>query len=277
MRILIRTSKWAIWARRLGSVAVPLIVISILLHRLRLIGGDLFLAAAALAGLVALIAVLTSLIALVRLWQTGDQGWSKALVGLALGLICLVPFAYYGALALQYPPVTDIATDDRALLPLVFEPGTAAMPAPRMLAPADQDMLFPNAVTRSYPLNEGRTFELVRQIVADFGWDIRYERLPAPEAAGQINAQIVTFPGWREEAVIRVTGDNANANVDMRSVSLNAPHDFGSNGERLESFLNALDDEVTRLLIENPDINLPAGTEPASPAQTEGEAEPPPS
>lgn len=237
-------------------------VISVVLHRFRLIGGELFLAAAALAGLVAIAAILASIIALVRLWQTGDQGWSKALLGLALGTICLLPFAYYGALANQYPPVTDIATADRSLLPLIFEPGTAAMPPPEMLAAADQDLIFPNIVTRTYPLNQAQTFALVREQVVDSGWDIRFERPPAPTIPAQLNAQIVTIPGWREEAILRVTGDNENATVDMRSVSLNAPHDFGSNGKRIEAFLTALDEAVTTLLVENPDINLPAGSEP---------------
>lgn len=272
MRILIRTSKWAIWARRLGSVAVPLVVISVLLHRFRLIGGDLFLAAAALAGTVALVAVVTACIALVRLWQTGDQGWSKALLGMALGLACLLPFAYYGALAAQYPAITDISTEDRSLLPLVFEPGTAAMPAPKMVSAADQDAIFPNVATRTYPLNQAQTFEMVRRQVQDNGWDIRFERAPTLDGAGQINAQIVTLPGWREEAVLRVTGDDQSASVDMRSVSLNAPHDFGSNGTRIEGFLTALDDAVTNLLIENPDINLPIGSEPD--ANTQPAAEP---
>ena len=270
MRILIRTSKWAIWARRLGSVAVPLVVISVFLHRFRLIGGDLFLAAAALAGAVALAAVLAGLFALVRLWQTGDQGWSKALLGLALGVLCLLPFAYYGSLASRFPPVTDIATTDRSLLPLVFEPGTASMPPPKMLSAAEQDAVFPNIVTRTYPLNQTQTFELVRQQVQDNGWEIRAERAVTTDAPGQINAQIVTLPGWREEAVLRVSGDENSSTVDMRSVSLNAPHDFGSNGQRLESFLTALDDAITTLLVENPDINLPAPTEP------EGDVQPPP-
>ena len=33
MRILVRTSRWAIWARRLGNFALPLAVIPILMHR----------------------------------------------------------------------------------------------------------------------------------------------------------------------------------------------------------------------------------------------------
>lgn len=249
---------------------MPLVVISVLLHRFRLVGGELFLAAAALAGLVALAAVLTGLGALVRLWQTGDQGWSKALLGLALGLLCLLPFVYHGALAAQYPAVTDIATTDRALLPLVFEPGTTAMPPPKMLAAADQEIIFPNVATRSYPLGQTQTFGLVRQQIEDYGWDIRFQREPAQGTAGQINAQVVTLAGWREEAVLRVTGDRVSATVDMRSVSLNAPHDFGSNGKRIESFLMALDQAVTTLLLENPDANNPV------PAEPEGEVEPPP-
>jgi hypothetical protein len=187
-----------------------------------------------------------------------------------LGLLCLLPFAYYGALATRYPPVTDIATTDRGLLPLVFEPGTASMPAPKMLTSAEQDAIFPNIVTRTYPLNQTQTFELVRQQVQENGWDIRADRAVSADAPGQINAQIITLPGWREEAVIRVTGDDVSSTVDMRSVSLNAPHDFGSNGQRLESFLTTLDDAITTLLVENPDINLPTPIEP------EGDVQPPP-
>lgn len=272
MRILIRTSKWSIWARRLGSVAGPLVIISVVLHRLRLITSDLFLVAAAAAGLVALAALLVSLIALARLWQTGDQGWSRALTGLVFGLLCLVPFAWYGNLALRYPAVTDIATTDRGLMPLVFEPGTAAMPPPKLLTTAEMAAVFPNVETRTYPLGQTQTFALVQTLVADNGWDIRLLREPT-DAFGpaQINAQIMTIPGWREEVVVRVTGTATTSTVDMRSASLNAIHDFGANGRRIEDFLSALDDAVTTLLRDNPNANQPVELEPEDEA---GEGDP---
>ncbi|MBS3849282.1 DUF1499 domain-containing protein [Devosia sp. BSSL-BM10] len=258
MRILIRTSRWAIWARRLGSVAVPLVIISVLLHRLRLISSDLFLTTTIGAALVALLAVLCAVIALARLWQTGDQGWSKALFGLFFGLLCLAPFAWYGNLALKYPAVTDIATTTRGALPLVFEPGTAAMPPPRLLTAAQAQSIFPSAETRAYPLGQAQTFALVEQIIQDHGWDVRLVRAPdAALAPAQINAQIMTIPGWREEAVVRVTGTATTAMVDMRSASLNALHDFGANGQRIERFLAELDDAVTVLLRDNPNVNQP--------------------
>jgi len=263
LRILIRTSKTAIWAHRLGSVAVPLLLISVLLHRLQLIVGDVFLAAAGAAGLVALLAVLVALVALVRLWFSGDQGWGKALQGLLLGALCVAPFGYYTALALHYPPVTDIATTDRGLLPLMFEPGTAAMPPPKLLSAATIATIFPNVASRDYPLGAAQTYEVIKRQVEDNGWDIRLDRAPTPEGGvGQLNAQIMTLPGWREEAVLRVTGDATSAKVDMRSASLNAPHDFGSNGERIELFLTALDDAVTILLRDNPNANQPVEIEP---------------
>jgi hypothetical protein len=274
VRILIRTSRWATWARRLGSVAVPLVIISVALHWLRLITSDLFLVAALAAGAVALLAVLTALIALARLWQTGDQGWGRALAGLFLGALSLLPYGWYGGLMLRYPAVTDIATTDRGPMPLVFEPGTQAMPPPKMLSAAEMAATFPNVETRSYPLGLVPTFGLIRSMVAERGWDVRLLREPEPGSdLGQLNAQIVTLPGWREEAVIRVTGGLTNSVVDMRSASLNALHDFGSNGLRIEDFLAALDEGVTTLLRDNPNANQPAEAEPeVAPVGTEAEA-----
>jgi hypothetical protein len=275
LRILIRTSRWAVWAQGLGSLAVPLVVIPVLLHHLRLIGGEVFIAAITIGGVEAALGLLVSLVALGHLWQSGDRGWDKALAGLALSLLCLLPYGYYGAVAIQYPPVTDIATTDRGLMPLIFEPGTAAMPPPLVLPPAEIARVFPNATTRSYPLGQAQTFALVQQLVAGSGWQVRLVREPliVGEPA-QINAQTVTLPGWREEAVIRVTGTAASSVVDMRSASLNAPHDFGSNGSRIEHFMIALDDAVTTLLRDNPNANQPLEADPDAEAEAEPEAEP---
>jgi len=245
-------------ARRLGSVAVPLVVISVLLHHLRLITSDLFLVAAIAAGIVALLAVVVSVIALVRLWQSGDQGWGRALIGLFFGTVSLLPYAWYGNLALTYPAVTDIATTDRGLMPLVFDPGMQAMPPPRLLSTEEMARTFPNVETRTYPLGALPTFGVVEALVAERGWAVRLVQPPGTDIApGRLNARIVTLPGWREEAVIRVSGGATESVVDMRSASLNALHDFGSNGNRIEEFLAALDDAVTTLLRDNPNANQP--------------------
>ncbi|MCW5722716.1 MAG: DUF1499 domain-containing protein [Devosia sp.] len=258
MRILIRVSKAAIWARRLGSLALPLVVLPVILHHLGYLDSPAFFLAALLAGGVSALAVLVALIALVRLWYSGDHGWGKALSGLFLGLVCLVPFAWFGALAWRYPPVTDIATTTRGDLPLIFAPDTAHMPPPKTLGAADQARIFPNATTRRYPLDTAQLFALVEQLSAERGWSVRLRRAPGEVGAdGRLNLRITTLAGWREEAVFRVSPTPEGAAVDMRSASINAPHDFGSNGERISQFMVALDTAVTTLLRDNPSVNLP--------------------
>ncbi|KKB76652.1 hypothetical protein VW35_17995 [Devosia soli] len=275
MRILIRTSKTAIWARRLGSLAVPLVVLPVGMHHLKLIDSPSFFIVALGAMALAAIAILVSLLALVRLWYSGDQGWGSALLGLLFGLFSMAPFTYYGYLAATYPPVTDIATVPRGELPLLFLPDTAQMPPPKLLSAEEQARVFPNATTRTYPLDPTQLFAIVTRLADAEGWDIRLSRDPGADGTpGRINARIVTIPGWTEEAVIRVSTRTGGSSVDMRSASINAPHDFGSNGTRIENFMIALDNEVTTLLRDNPTANQPAPAEDEEPAPAvEGQAQ----
>lgn len=273
MRILIRTSKTAIWARRIGRIAIPLVILPVGMHHLGLIESPSFFTVAILALVVSALAVLVALLALARLWFSGDRGWGKALMGLFLGLICLAPFGYYGYYAWRFPPVTDIATVPRGELPLLFLPDTAKMPPPKLISPDEQVRIFPNATTRTYPLDVVSLFGVVERLVENEGWDIRREVAPGPDgAAGRINARIVTLPGWREEAVFRVSPTANGAKVDMRSASINAPHDFGSNGSRISRFMVNLDNEVTTLLRDNPNAGQLAPEDDDEPAPSvEGE------
>ena len=272
MRIFIRTSKWATWARRLGSLCEPLTVIPVLLHRERFITSDVFMVVAEAAALLSLLTLLISLIGLVRLWFSGDQGWGRAFSGLFLSLLCLVPVAWFAFLALRHEPNTDISTVPRGELPLVFDPEMLAMPAPRTLTPEQVELAYPNVKTRTYPLDAVQTFDLVHRMVEARGWTIRLDRPPAgPTGTGQINAQEVTLAGWREEIVLRVASAGEGTNVDMRSASLNAVHDFGSNGSRIEEFLTALDNEVTVILRDNPNVTVPVEVEPEVSPESAGE------
>lgn len=273
MRILIRTSKTAIWARRIGRIAIPLVILPVGMHHLGLIDSPSFFTVAMLALATSALAAIVGFLALIRLWFSGDQGWGKALSGLFLGLICLVPFAYYGYYAWRYPPVTDIATVARGELPLLFLPDTAKMPPPKLIPPEEQARIFPNATTRTYPLDVVSLFGIVERLAQAEGWDIRLTRAPALDGTpGRLNARIATIPGWREEVVFRVSPTPTGAKVDMRSASISAPHDFGSNGTRIERFMVNLDNEVTTLIRDNPNVNQPAPAEDEEPAPSvEGE------
>jgi len=153
-----------------------MVVLPIALMWMRLIAGDVFLAAEIAAAAVAAMAVLSALVALVRLWQTGDLGWDRALLGLLLGTLALLPFLWHLNLTLRYPQVTDIATVERGELPLIFDPVSRSMPSPHVLPLAEAAAVFPNVHTRTYPLGQVPAYSLVRQMVMANGWEIIAER-----------------------------------------------------------------------------------------------------
>jgi len=263
MRILIRTSKWAIWARRFGSLAVPLTVVPVLLHREQFIASADFVVVESVAAGVAALALLLGLSAYVRLWITGDQGWGKATWGLFFALICLAPFGYLGLQAVRYPLVNEVATDFGDPLPLsssirVVPTGTALQ---QLIATT-----FPNARTRTYPIDATQMFATVEDLVDQRGWDVRTRREP-PTAldTGQLNAISVSLFGFRDEVAIRVAGTPSGSTVDMRSVSLSGFHDFGENGKRVEEFMLALDQKITLLLRDAPVAPAGEADEPAAP------------
>lgn len=242
MRILIRTSKWAIWSRRLGSFALPLVVVPVILHRERFIESTTFHALGAAAVAVAGLAVLFGLVAVIRLWFTGDRGWSRAIAGIILGTVCLAPLAYGAVQAQRYPAILEAVTD------LADPPELVIPAAARDLSEDYAGLLaeaFPNVATRTYPVEAAGMFDLVEHLALERGWEVLLRRAP-PGAAGEgrLNVLVTTLLGWRDEVALRVAGDPGGARVDMRSVSLVGMHDLGANGRRIEEFLGALDAAV---------------------------------
>lgn len=252
MRILVRTSRLASWARRFASFAVPILIISVLMHRPRTISTATFHLLGALGLGLALIAVLLSLAAFARLWQTGDKGWGRAVVGFLLGGICLSPLVFAAIAADRYPLVNDVTTSMAKPLQML-----EARPLGELQIDQSEILTaFPNVVTRDYQIGANLTFELVEMLVAERGWEVIRRQGPQLESAiGQINAISMSFLGWRDEIAIRVTPGVTGAKVDMRSASLAGQHDLGQNGKRIEEFLVALDAAVTVAFRDRPAPN----------------------
>jgi hypothetical protein len=269
MRILVRTSKWAIWSRRLGSLALPLAVIPVFMHRERLISSDDFAIVESIAMGVAALALVLALGAFVRLWVTGDQGWGKAVAGLFFGLICLAPLGFAAWLAASYPAVSDISTDYARPPGLVSQ---SAVPYPDLTGQAAVIAAFPNSRDRSYPIEASQMYGLIATLADARSWEPRARREPqTPLAEGQINAIATTLLGWRDEVAIRVQGTAQGSIVSMRSTALHGFHDLGENGRRVEEFLVALDQRVTALLRNVAPTAAPVEEEPAPETQTDEE------
>lgn len=246
MRILIRTSKWAVWARRFGALALPLAAIPVVLHRAHIITSENFVVVEAAAMALAVIALIAALIAFARLWVTGDRGWARAGVAFAFGIICLLPGAFFLWLALSNPSSSDVSTD------FVNPPPLVSFVESRFIGPEERariEAAYPNARSRNYPIEAPQMFTLVATLLDNLGWDVRARREPLTALdAGQVNAVVTTLLGFRQEVALRIQGGADGTTIAMRSASLSAFPDFGENGQRVESFLLELDNQVTLLL-----------------------------
>lgn len=250
MRILVRTSKWSIWARRLGSFALPLAIIPVFMHRAHAITSETFEITEAVAIGVATFACLLSIGAFARIWTTGDRGWGRAVTGLVLSLICLAPLAFGAVQLLRYPMANDVSTDPARPPPLV---SNVAITPPTAVELQKLATVFPNIKTRRYPIGAVRTYDLVSKLVEDRGWDVLQRQQPQTSLdGGQINAIATTLLGWRDEVSIRIDADAQGVSVAMRSASLSPMHEPGVNGSRIEEFLTALDAKVTLQMRDQP-------------------------
>jgi hypothetical protein len=246
MRILVRTSKWAVWGRRFGALALPLAAIPVALHRGHLITSENFIAVEAVAMAIAAIAIAMALIAFARLWFTGDQGWGRATVAFVFGVICLLPASYFAWLAATSPASPDVSTDFAESPPLV------SFVESHFIGPEERERIetaYPNARSRTYPIEAPQMFDVVGRLIDTEGWDVRATRAPlGPLDTGQYNAVVTTLLGFSQEVAVRVAGSADGATIDMRSTSLSSFPDFGGNGQRVEAFLLELDNQVTLML-----------------------------
>lgn len=253
MRILIRTSRWAIWARRLGGFALPLAIISVFLHRSKAIDTDTFHITFGLAVVCGLLAFFMGLVAFFRLWGSGDKGWRRATAGVLFGAFFVGLTIYAVLQGTQYPQTVDVWTDR-------VDPPELVMVAREMpTGSADFDTIaqaFPNAVNRTYQLESSELFGLIEELIADLEWDVRVKRLPdALGRPGQINASVTTLFGWQDEVSIRLTVQQNRTIVAMRSASMYGLHDLGVNGKRIESFLLNLDRKISEIIRDRPAQN----------------------
>ena len=201
MRILIRTSKWAIWARRFGSFALPLAIIPILMHRERMIETPTFHLLEGVAAMVAVLSLALALGAFVRLWLTGDQGWGKATMALVFAAIVLLPLAFGAVQAVRYPAVYDVTTDPSDPPQLIS--GLPATPqTPDVVAKIRVG--FPNVQPRNYPIDPAQMFTLAEALARARGWDMRFRRVPQGSSEGQLNAIAMRPLGWRDEVAVRI-------------------------------------------------------------------------
>jgi hypothetical protein len=248
LRILIRTSKSAIWSRRLASFALAVLVIAVPLHIFDFIPSDAFAISLALGLGAAAMALLLGLFAYVFLWFTGDKGWRPASFGVAFGLVCLAPAAYAGYLAASYPSTVDVSTALLSPPDLIIAVGAEVEIDPESILES-----YPNLITRFYQIPPQVLHDLVQTLARQRGWQVISSTAPeSASSGGTLNAIRRSLLGWSNEIALRISPSPIGALIDLRAASLYPTwHDLGDNGRAIEGFLRALDLSVTEYVQRN--------------------------
>lgn len=234
----------ALWSTRLALFAISLILTALILHRFAGFPTGLLLNTLIIGFALNTAALLLALAAFVVIWRNGVAGTAKAIAGFVLSLLVFVWPATIIPTALELPAIHDITTDPSQ--PPQFRQ------AARLRAIDANSTQYPGAQTahqqfEAYPYikpiivdrSVQEAFELARRVIKRLGWTIVASQPPRGRNApiGRIEATDKTLIlGFVDDIVIRITGNNQNALVDVRSASRFGRHDFGRNAARIESF-----------------------------------------
>ena len=163
--------------QQLAIFAVPYLAIVVAGHRFGLIDTVPTFWLLGLGVIIALVAIAYGVRGFYELWTRGHEAGRNAARGTVLASVLLLPFIWYGAVALALPPLHDIATDLEdvpeydAVLELrdgSMNPLGAPSPAQRL----EQLNAYPKVSARRYPLGAGRVFRAVVGQIAERDWTI---------------------------------------------------------------------------------------------------------
>lgn len=277
----LRQSRLALWSRRAGVSAIPILLVAIVGHRADFFNGEMTLALLAVGLTLAFCAVLAGFIAFTAIWREGRRGFAAATVGLILGLLLLAYPTYLFTRIVSLPAISDVVTSPTDVpefnaVEWDHTPPTAA-------AIAVQQTAYPDVRSRVYLADPELVFEEVVLVVEQLGWEIAFQTPPtaaqlpvdapspaspvaaeapvdpdAPPVPPELTMQPVATPGFieavartpvvgfREDVIVRVVADPTGAIVDARSASRLFQHDFGSNAARIVRFFEELDDRLAQ-------------------------------
>ena len=235
-----KTVHEGLWARRMALFFVQLLILTVLLHRFGSLAtpAALNLLIVSIGGLV--LAIIVAVAGLVRIWFGGQIGAGQAFAGIAIALIGLALPAYYLSQFFLLPQLNDIETTPRQ--PMQFSQLAAQRPAdanrivePDLTAAEIQETAYPDLRPMELERSATETFDIVHEAVKRIGWTIVLNEPPG-EQPGRIEATDRTMiMGYTDDVLVRVTGDDTHAFIDVRSVSRYGMHDLGANADRIRA------------------------------------------
>jgi uncharacterized protein (DUF1499 family) len=245
-RYLQKEAHEGLWARRVALFFLQLLVLTVLLHRFASLStpAAMNLLAVSIVGLLAAVGI--AVFCLVRIWFGGELGAGFAIGALVIALIGLAAPLYYLAHAVILPPLTDIQTSPREPLALKQLPALRPADANRIEDPddttaAEQEESYPDIRPMELERSATEVFDMVKEAVKRLGWETVSVTPPSLAGPGLIEATDRTLVmGFTDDVAIGISGDDARAQIDVRSISRYGLHDFGTNAARIRSFFEEM-------------------------------------
>lgn len=241
----------AIWAGPPASLALTIIVMASIAHRLGVLPTYPFLWSLAVAGLLALLSALLAVRGLVSLWQTGAEGGRKSAWALFLAIVALAPFADAGFRLATLPAIVEVSTN-LADPPQLAAASRPADPFINPLKPIDeataaaQTSNYPQVVGRRYSLAPDQLGDIAVRLLKARGWPVT-----GRSGAGTAESPVLVTAVARTlifaipaDIAIRIRDDGETSIVDMRSQIRYGTHDLGLDADFVTAYLDALDAAV---------------------------------
>ncbi|WP_375784506.1 DUF1499 domain-containing protein [Bradyrhizobium sp. Pha-3] len=251
----------ATWSRNLAIFSVVAVLVSIIIVRFGFLEVKpalaTFFGALGLAGL----SILLGLAAFAAIWQNGTRGMGRIMLAFLIDAAILGYPAYLTYQYRKLPRIYDVTTD--AIDPPKFEAlarlrtgeGTNPAAYAGLYSAEKQRAAYPDIETVELETPVDRAYEMTLRLVNRRKWLVIDARAPQPpRRIGRIEAVARTpIMGFREDVSIRVTPDDEDSRVDIRSASRYFDTDLGSNAARVKKLIE--------------DLNTAADNENAKPAK----------
>jgi uncharacterized protein (DUF1499 family) len=238
-RYSVKEAREATWARRVALFFVQLMILTVLLHRFASLTtpAAMNLMAVSIGGL--FVAIGIAFFAIVRIWFGGQTGAGQAVAAIFIACLGLAAPLYFLSHAVTLPLMYDVQTSPDE--PLDFKVLNTMRPAdanpivePDEAAIDRQDAGYPDIEPMALERSATEVFSLVHEAVERLGWNIVVNEAPGETGAGRIEATDRTLVmGFTDDVVVQVKGDDAQAIIDVRSVSRYGMTDLGANAARI--------------------------------------------
>jgi hypothetical protein len=179
----VRRSRAAGWARGIGGLAVPVLVMAALGARAGIVPEVAILPVLALGFVLGLLAVALAAYSLTDIWTTGAEGAGTAILAIVYASPVLALLGLIAGAAAMYPRLTDVATDP--INPPRFIASSTSHQWPRPEEIALQQEAYPKIAAHSYPLPLPQVHLAAWKIMENRGWTITRDTQPIapPQAA----------------------------------------------------------------------------------------------